>query len=397
LIPIPLTALNSLSREIENFINGPLNISRKRIFQKRCEGGLELIDVKLFLASQASVWVKRASNLDDHWKLRLYKKSYGSIYNLRAKNFDKKTEPILHHIASCFEKFLISYTMVNENYRLSYIYDNPSIQIEQGRDAFLSLRFIDWGANIETITKIQNLTVGDILPAVGHPVLWDEFRARTGIDLPIQKFTILRRACVGIENRSVKTELYQKKCERIERWCNNRKKLSRQIRLIMEDELREEIPHNIRKFSENTETIINLNESRIINGLWGNKFFDNGTKTFLFKLLNNTLGYNYMVANFARNVNKDCTFCILNGVRIETLETPLHLFFECSSVEATLKNFSNWLWNTINIEHISRQEFFVLPNTGNQTDDKVLIIINCIVKKYIWDCKQNSAYRIMRI
>jgi hypothetical protein len=103
--------------------------------------------------------------------------------------------------------------MVNENYRLSYMYDNPSIPFEQGRDAFLSLRFIDWGADIETITKIQNLTVGDILPAVGHPVSWDEFRARTGIDLPIQKFTILRRAFVGIENRSIKTELYPKKAK----------------------------------------------------------------------------------------------------------------------------------------------------------------------------------------
>jgi hypothetical protein len=165
----------------------------------------------------------------------------------------------------------------------------------------------------------------------------------------------------------------------------------------MEEELREEIPHNIRKFSENTETIINLTESRIINGLWGKKIFDNGTKTFLFKLLNNTLGYNYMVANFARNVNKDCTFCILNGVRTETLETALHLFFECPSVETTIKNFYNWLWNTINIEHISRQEFFVLPNTGNQTDDKVLIIINCVVKSTYGTANKNSVYRIMRI
>ncbi len=191
---------------------------------------------------------------------KIVQNSYGNIYNLRAKNFDIKTEPILHHIASCFEKFLISYTMVNENYRLSYIYDNPSIPFEQGRDTFLSLRFIDWGANIETITKLQNLlTVGDILPAVGHPVSWDEFRARTGIDLPLQKFTILRRACVGLENRAVKNGLYQKKCESIEHWCNNKKQLSRRIRLILEEDLIEEIPHNIRKFSENTETIINLN------------------------------------------------------------------------------------------------------------------------------------------
>jgi hypothetical protein len=337
------------------------------------------------------VWVKRATNLDDHWKLRLYKNSYGNIYNLRAKNFDAKTEPILHHIVSCFEKFLIAFTMVNENFRLSFIFDNPSVPFEQGRNTFFGSRFIDWGANSVTISKLQNLRVSDILPSVGNPLSWEEFRDRTGIGIPLQKFTVLKRACTSLEHRAVKEIPYQKKCESIEQWCNSKRQLSRKIRLILEEDLIEEIPHNIRKFSKNTETIINLNQSRTLNGLWGNKFFDNGTKTFLFKLLNNTLGYNYIVANFVRNINKDCSFCILNGVRTETRETPLHLFFDCPSVEPTLKTFYNWLWNTLDIEHISRQEFFVTPNTGNLVDDKVLIIINCIVKKYIWDCKQKHC------
>jgi hypothetical protein len=349
LIPIPITAVNGLSREIENFVNGTLNISRKRIFQKRCEGGLELIDVKMFLASQASVWVKRATNLDDHWKLRLYKNSYGNIYNLRAKNFDAKTEPILHHIVSCFEKFLIAFTMVNENFRASFIFDNPSVPFEQGRNNFFGSRFIDWGANRATTAKLQNLRVSDILPSVGNPLSWEEFRDRTGIGIPLQKFTVLKRACTSLEHRAIKEIPYQKKSESIEQWCNSKRQLSRKIRLILEDDLIEEIPHNIRKFSENTETIINLNQSRTLNGLWGNKFFDNGMKTFLFKLLNNTLGYNYIVANFVRNINKDCSFCILNGVGIKTRETPLHLFFDCPSVEPTLKTFYNWLWNTLDV------------------------------------------------
>jgi hypothetical protein len=98
-----------------------------------------------------------------------------------------------------------------------------------------------------------------------------------------------------------------------------------------------------------------------------------------------------MVANFVRNITKDCSFCILNGIGIETRETPLHLFFDCPSVEPVIKTFYNWLWNTLDVEHVSRQEFFVTPNTGNLVDDKVLIIVNCIVKKYIWDCKQKHC------
>jgi hypothetical protein len=281
--------------------------------------------------------------------------------------------------------------MVDENFRASFIFDNPSVPFEQGRNNFLGSRFIDWGADRATTARLQNLRVSDILPAVGNPPSWEEFRDRTGIDIPLQKFTVLKRACTSLEHRAIKEISYQKKCESIEHWCNGKKQLSRKIRLILEGDLIDEIPHNIRKFAENTETIINLNQSRTLNGLWGNKFFDNGMKTFLFKLFNNTLGYNYMVANFVRNINKDCSFCILNGIGIETRETPLHLFFDCPSVEPVIKTFYNWLWSTHDVEHVSRQEFFVTPNTGNLVDDKVLIIVNCIVKKYIWDCKQKHC------
>jgi hypothetical protein len=110
-------------------------------------------------------------------------------------------------------------------------------------------------------------------------------------------------------------------------------------------------------------------------------------KTFLFKFHNNTLGYNYTVSKYVRNVNKDCTFCVAADSGEETTETPLHLFFDCPYVEPVLKNIYNWLYSTIEQDHMSRQDFFVVPNTENNNNKKFLVIFNCLVKKYIWDCK----------
>ena len=71
----------------------------------REEGGLGLFSLDVFLGSQACTWAKRAQNLDDNWKLRLYRGSYGNTLNLRCTNFNKSEEPILYNIAYNMERF----------------------------------------------------------------------------------------------------------------------------------------------------------------------------------------------------------------------------------------------------------------------------------------------------
>jgi hypothetical protein len=125
-----------------------------------------------------------------------------------------------------------------------------------------------------------------------------------------------------------KEENKDKVSENIAESCNKRTKLSRWIRRIWENNsYSREIPSNIKKFVDNTECIVNMEDSVILNSLWDKSFWDNSMKTFIFKLLNNTLGYNYTVTKHVPNVDKDCTFCILEGRNEESSETPLHLFF----------------------------------------------------------------------
>ena len=62
---------------------------------------------------------------------------------------------------------------------------------------------------------------------------------------------------------------------------------------------------------KNTETIIGLDLSEKLNAIWNISYLDNSMRTFIFKLHNNALTYDYVIAHFAENIEPYCTFCIL--------------------------------------------------------------------------------------
>ena len=390
ILPIPKSALNGISLVIENFVNGPLRVGRGRIFLKKSEGGLGMIDLGIFLASQNCVWVKRAKNLDDNWKLRLFSKSYGDVQNIRSTNFNKNTEPLLHNMAKNYETFMYAHTLLNENFKESYLYENPKFPFENGRSDHFTSRFIDWELNGTEKLKLQTLKFSDFSPDGEVWLNHQEFVERVNSPVPERKFLVLKRAMINAKTRMTKDTESERVSESISVLFGKTKKLSRTIRKILEGGERIDIPPTIIKFAENTETIINLGNSRILCGLWGRNYFDNSMKTFLFKLFNNTLGYNYTVTKHVRGVDKDCTLCTLSRFNMETVETPLHLFFDCPVVEPLLRELYNWLYDTVNVEHVSRQDFFSVPNTGNTFNDKVLLVVNCIIKKQIWNSKLNQ-------
>jgi hypothetical protein len=92
------------------------------------------------------------------------------------------------------------------------------------------------------------------------------------------------------------------------------------------------IPHNINKYAENMDILVSVPQSKMLNKLWTLNIFTNAEKTSFFKLHNNTLGYNNIVAHFVRVHSPNCTFYDLNRTAEEYVETPLHLFFNCNSI-----------------------------------------------------------------
>jgi len=132
--------------------------------------------------------------------------------------------------------------------------------------------------------------------------------------------------------------------------------------------------------------VINLEGSIKLNSSWGHSFWDNSTKTFLFKLHNNQLGTNARVAHFVRGHEKNCTFCSLSNDEDDNPESILHLFYECRHVENLLTEFFSFLFQSPN-RGVSKTEFFVGFNREMKMENEVLDTITIIVKKFIWDCR----------
>jgi hypothetical protein len=152
-----------------------------------------------------------------------------------------------------------------------------------------------------------------------------------------------------------------------------------------------EIPHNINKFANNLDIIINGAQAKFLNKLWTNNIFSNEEKTFFFKLHNNTLGYNHAVAHFVRGHSPLCTFCDIARSVEQNVENPLHLFFECTHVSGIIDR----IFQRINMDPLfqmsrrelfstfERREFSTAKNLGLTFIAKLLI-------KYIWDCRNRQ-------
>jgi hypothetical protein len=98
-------------------------------------------------------------------------------------------------------------------------------------------------------------------------------------------------------------------------------------------------------------------QSKLINKLWTSSYFSNQEKTFIFKLLNNTLGFNNAVAHFVRGHLPFCTFCDIARTAEPNIETPLHLFFDCTHVSNIIETLFQRFNNDRDFQ-ISRREFF---------------------------------------
>ena len=108
--------------------------------------------------------------------------------------------------------------------------------------------------------------------------------------------------------------------------------------------------------------------------------WDNATKTFIFKLHNNSLGYNLNVSKFVRGHSPLCTFCSLTRNPYDERETTLHLFYQCRHVEPVIEFiFRNVLGREYN--QMSRSDFFDGFKFENINKNSSLLVVNTLIKK----------------
>jgi len=184
--------LNQVGKIIEDFVIGNLKIAKNRVYQKRCEGGLELFEISQYLGAQCCSWVKRSVKQDDLWKRELFHFSYGNLFNMRQHNFDSSMNPILHNIAGHLEKFVFNFTTINENFLSSVIFENPVLTFERNRNHYLKKTFFTAEEWLEYGILVKKLTIDKIVKRDFTLISKVNFEANTGIILSDIKYNKLR-------------------------------------------------------------------------------------------------------------------------------------------------------------------------------------------------------------
>jgi hypothetical protein len=349
-------------------------------------GGLGLLELKSFLSAQRCAWIQRALDLNEKWKLNLFFRSNGNLTNLRKSFIDKNSTPVLYGIVESFEDFVGGFSKHNENFWESGIFENNAHMVSLRQKLRLTKTFFGeafFSANKE---KIINLKISDFYVNKDSLVRFENFCNTFNIELTREQFNKLKDMCIMAKKKYSKTCTKKMKCERLMDFLVRRKKGCKRYRKRLIGEVEEYIPHNMVKFAETTDTIIDIQVSKKLNSIWSNTALGNGTRTFLFKLHNNTAGYNLAVSHFVRGHSPNCTFCDILDIAEINNETPLHLFFQCPAVENLTNEIFSWLLGTNTV--ISRQELFTVFNRDDHRKNDFLTIFSKLLLKYYWDCKQ---------
>jgi len=250
----------------------------------------------------------------------------------------------------------------------------------------LSANFFDVDFFEREKNKIFKLKVRDFFLNKNVSISFDQFRTNSNLDLSREQFNKIRDMCKMAKTKYSKKDGSKEKCVEVSDFMNRKKKGCKRYRKMLTGEIENYIPHNMIKFAESTETVISLETSKKLNAMWANTALGNGTRTFLFKLHNNTLGYNQAVAHFVRGHSPNCTFCDILGNQEIIPESPLHLFYECQAVENLTNVIFSWVldYNTI----VTRHELFTVFNRADHRKNDALNLLSKILLKYYWDCKQ---------
>jgi hypothetical protein len=121
----------------------------------------------------------------------------------------------------------------------------------------------------------------------------EQFCTNTNIPISRENFN----TCSMAKLKYSKNESSKEKCIELSDFLHRKKQGCKRYRKLIIDDLSSYIPHNMIKFAETTDTIIDLETSKKLNSLWA---LGNSTCTFLFKFHSNTSGVNLAVSHFVR-------------------------------------------------------------------------------------------------
>jgi hypothetical protein len=317
----------------------------------------------------------------------------GNIACVNDKKIDSREYPILFSIAEACNKFRIAFTQRDNNFLKSHIFNNQALPISFRTKLPLNEADVDpeIQQNPENFRAILRLNMEDLI-VDNIMVNKVAFIRNLGFNISQNMWEKLDKVRRAAKTRYGKDPA--NKSQSLGVFIKEWKSGSKIARKIFENNSDNYLPHNMIKFAENSETLIDSDQSCRLNKLWEKYFLSVSTRTFVFKMHNNTLTLNTVLSHFIRGINRNCTFCDLILNPDEEDETFLHFFYMCEISERIRENVFKNITGDRNFT-VSRQEFFVEFKYPNNFRNEALQIITILIRKFFWDCRQRKTLPVL--
>jgi hypothetical protein len=378
--------IKSWEDQIFSFVKGNLNISKSKAFTTARLGGLGLFAIKEFLDAQKYGWVIRSKKEpNDNWKIYMTSQMLTSD-TVFQKNHNE-SDSTINGIIKAFKNFYVKFLGVSNNFKRAPILNNAFLTVTPRTGIYVQDEDLPVNIGVNGLDWFKNLTISKLTER-GNIFTKQEIEARCGT---IISGNLYKKLCGVYRTGHMKygsgdgnLGLNVSQCFRT--W----NKGSRRFRNILCNSKLSYVPHNLIKFANNTDTVIDESCSKHINTLWSIRAFSNAKRTFLFKLYNNLLPYNTVLSHFVRGKSRNCTICDTTGNQEMEDETVLHLFYDCVPVNELLTQFFSTISRN-KVTDISRHELFCCFKRFGDEKNLMFCLAAKIFINYIWEVKMRAS------
>ncbi len=328
---------------IAKFVSGSLNLGKERLFSKPEAGGVGLFDIKNYIIAIQVSWIKKATaSSRDNWRVDLHNLSHGNPLTLSPTDIQQQQHPILHCIANSFQTFRKHFSMDCNNYKKSYILNNPIFSRGPRDDRLLDTRFFRQNPPIDG-RILAKTRFCDIMQNEGIKPL-HEIIEQLQINLNLNTYLRLHGALTYFKN-NLKNNPDRDTSIDIGAFLYSVKKGSKKFRIFLEKDRSKTITNmrHVKKFSTLAHVPLLTNEQACFsNSVWKWPGLPNLMREFIFKFNTNILPINTRLSHYVPGAQRSCNFCILMGKNPAPDETFFHLFYECDHTSMLLDSLINY-------------------------------------------------------
>jgi hypothetical protein len=364
---------------LDNFVKKNLNIASDRISQPTDSGGLGMLNISDFLASQRCMWIARAHNFPiDNWRFDLKCLApSNNILLLRTGDVDKNCHPILYNLVEDYSDFYGKFTAVNSNYKSAFIFDNQSIKCTPNLTHTINCSTFGRAFYNRYKTQIRNLTFDNCFSQAGFKSV-AEFAA-AGLPLTVAAWMTLRGTLLRAKALLMKNNVFPHTLNvEIGNFVSRKIKGSRMYRNILtlarpQVNIKELRP--VVTFSRLIDLPVpseNVVKKTLVS--WTHNCCGNRIREFIFKFRYNYLDLNNRINAYLPEVDPRCTFCRIRDPETQIRDSLSHFFYDCPTTSNIVGGILRKYFPANNDpEEISQLYWYGIDNTGCYQSINLLI------------------------